>query len=371
MAGLYIHIPFCASRCIYCDFYSTVGRNRTLFVDRLLEELSTLSSQPSTLNSQLKTIYLGGGTPSQLSSAELNRLVDGLSQHIDLTQVTEFTIEMNPEDVTEAYLQALPQSINRVSMGVQSFVESELRMLRRRHNAQRPAQAIELLRQHGIQNISIDLMYGLPGQTLESFDYSIAQALSLHTQHISAYCLSVEEGTDLSRKVDSGELIPADDELCNQMNALLHDRLRAAGFIQYEISNYALPGFESRHNSSYWDGTPYLGIGPGAHSYDGVRTRSWNEPDLSTYLAGELHRGSETLTDDDLYNEAIMLPLRTRWGVNVVDLQNKFSSQYRTTFLPQLSQLQNEGWITEQEGHIILTSRGLDMADEIIRRLMI
>lgn len=371
MAGLYIHIPFCASRCIYCDFYSTTGRNRSLFVQRILEELSSYGHQPSSFNLQPSTIYIGGGTPSQLSTEELNLLIDGLRARLDLSHVTEFTIEMNPEDVTADYVKALPNEINRVSMGVQSFVESELRMLRRRHNAQRPAEAIRLLREKGIENISIDLMYGLPGQTLESFDYSISQALSLGTQHISAYCLSVEEGTDLHRKVESGELLPADDDLCNKMNARLRERLHEAGFIQYEISNYALPGFESRHNSSYWDGTPYLGLGPGAHSYDGAQTRWWNAPDLSAYLEGNIQRDSETLSDNDSYNERIMLSLRTRMGVNIVNLQNKFPSQYQSAFQPALSELQSKGWIQVRTDYLTLSSKGLDMADEVIRRLMI
>jgi len=371
MAGLYIHIPFCASRCIYCDFYSTTGRNRSLFVDRLLEELSTVNCQLSTVNCQLTTVYLGGGTPSQLSPTELNRLVDGLKSQLDLNQVVEFTMEMNPEDVTEEYVKALPKEINRVSMGVQSFVESELRMLHRRHNAQRPAEAVRLLQEHGISNISIDLMYGLPGQTLESFDYSIAQALAIGTKHISAYCLSVEEGTELYRRVQSGELVPADDDLCNLMNAHMRKRLRDAGYIQYEISNYALPGFESRHNSSYWDGTPYLGLGPGAHSYDGYHTRWSNHPDLQAYLDGDCQREVETLSDNDRYNEAIMLSLRTRKGVNTAVLRDNFPSQYNSVFSPGLPSLLERGWITIQKDHVSLSSQGLDMADEVIRRLMI
>lgn len=366
MAGLYIHIPFCASRCIYCDFYSTTGRNRTLFIDRLLEELSF--SKP---HSSFLTIYLGGGTPSQLSSEELNQLVEGLSQQIDLNQVEEFTMEMNPEDVTPAYVAAMPRNINRVSMGVQSFVENELRMLRRRHDAQRPAEAVKLLRTHGISNISIDLMYGLPGQTLESFNESISRALSLQVEHISAYCLSVEEGTELHRRVERGELTPADDDLCNQMNALLRTRLREAGYVQYEISNYALPGFESRHNSSYWDGTPYLGLGPGAHSYDGDRIRSWNESDLTAYLNGQRPRGSETLSDEDRYNERIMLSLRTRKGVNTNNLQKCFPSHFQSTFLPNIAELVAKGWIQQTADNICLSPQGLDMADEVIRRLMI
>ena len=374
MAGLYIHVPFCASRCIYCDFYSTTGRNRSLFVDRVLDELtisvnSGLIASPGT---QFATVYIGGGTPSQLGSADLVRLVDGLQQRIDLSHVVEFTLEVNPEDVTAEFVDAFPPAINRVSMGVQSFVDAELRMLRRRHDARRPAQAVALLRRRGITNISIDLMYGLPGQTLRSFDQSITEALGLGVPHISAYCLSVEEGTPLHSMVEAGQLHPADDDQCNQMNALLRQRLQAAGFVQYEISNYALPGFHSRHNSSYWDGTPYLGLGPGAHSYDGHRLRFWNEPDLTAYLTGQCPRGHEELSDTDLYNERIMLSLRTRLGVNGIALLHDFPSQCCQGFQTEVPGLIGEGLLrATADGHYVLTPKALSLADTVIRRLML
>lgn len=370
MAGLYVHIPFCASRCIYCDFYSTTNRNRSRFITRLLEE----ARQPDIFPTRkFRTVYIGGGTPSQLSPIELNTLVDGLQSIFDLSDVEEFTLEMNPEDVSSDYVAALPSAINRVSMGVQTFIDNELRLLRRRHNSQRPANAIELLREKGISNISIDLMYGLPTQTLESFSRSIDQAIALGTQHISAYNLSVESGTPLASMVSNGTLTTTDDELCNAMNDLLRDRLHAAGFVQYEISNYAISGYESRHNSAYWDGSPYLGLGPGAHSYDGENRRWWNEPNLNAYLEGRCLRGEETLSSDDLYNERVMLSLRTRKGLDIKALSNNFPMQYESAFKKVYKRFIDKEMLVDDasNGQIRISADNLHLADFIIRELMV
>lgn len=383
MAGLYIHIPFCASRCIYCDFYSTTGRNRISFIQRILEEAQKEKDSIDFFGTSptFKTIYIGGGTPSQLSPIELNQLVNGLCEIFDLNQVEEFTIEANPEDITPEYVKALPERITRVSMGVQSFINTELQVLRRRHDSLQPKKAVEILKDHGIKNISIDLMYGLPFQTLESFEQSINEALALDIEHISAYCLSIEEGTPLSQMVEKGDLQVSDEDLCNQMNELLRKRLKDAGFIQYEISNYARSGFESKHNSSYWDGTPYLGLGPGAHSYNGDTIRRWNEPDLNAYLSGNVIREQEILTEENLYNESIMLPLRTRAGIDAHQLERRFPSFFQRFFLPEIVKLEQEELIVATKGSLNteahpctkyrLTEQGLKFADAIIRRLII
>ncbi|MBR0037572.1 MAG: radical SAM family heme chaperone HemW [Bacteroidales bacterium] len=359
MAGVYVHIPFCKSRCIYCDFYSTtMSGNRNLFVERLLAEASERKSFLG--NRSIRTVYVGGGTPSQLPASALQKLVAGLAEIFDLSAVEEFTLEVNPEDITPQYAASLPSCINRISMGVQSFVDSELALLQRRHNAQKPAEAIQLLRDVAhIQNISIDLMYGLPNQTLQSFQHSIDEALKLGTQHISAYNLSVEEGTRLSQLVDEGKLTVADEKLCLSMNAMLRRKLHEAGFVQYEISNYALKGFESKHNSSYWNRTPYLGLGPGAHSYDGERLRCWNLSNLRDYLQGNRLSESETLSDDDLFNEQIMLGLRTSHGAILTES-------------PALDRLISQNLLQKvsQSDRYRLTENGLALADEVIRRLM-
>lgn len=376
MSGIYVHIPFCKTRCIYCDFYSTtLGSSRSkLYIDRLLEEADERHDFLSTGSDPLRTIYLGGGTPSQLPFEETLRLIHGLLARFPDQPIEEITLEVNPDDVdrlcAEARLLAGNSSevenpfspINRVSMGVQSFVDSELKTLCRRHDARTVHTAVKMLREMGIRNISIDLMYGLPGQTLESFEQSIDETIQLQVQHISAYNLIVEEGTRLSQAVEEGRMQVADDDLCNAMNAMLRHKLHEAGFLQYEISNYALPGFHSRHNSSYWTGDAYLGLGPGAHSYDGQRLRSWNEADLPAYLDGERREGCETLSDTDLYNERIMLGLRTLQGVPEASLRHDAT----------LQSLLDHGLLEHTAPHHIhLTEAGLPLADQVIRDLFL
>ena len=357
MAGIYVHIPFCATRCIYCDFYSTTLRNKGLqYVQALSHEMEERKGWLG--NEPIRTIYLGGGTPSQLGDACIRDILSAIDARFDTSAVEEITMEANPDDICQSQDWGC---VNRISMGVQSMVDNELHMLHRRHNAEQVRWAVKTLRQQGIKNISLDLMYGLPEQTLGSWEFSIEEILKLKPEHISAYNLSVEEGTRLNLMVQRGELTPADDELCLQMAALLRRRLKAAGYEQYEISNYCLPGYHSRHNSSYWNQTPYLGLGPGAHSYDGQRLRTWNEPRIQHYLEGTRLVGEERLTDIDLYNEQVMLGLRTRWGT-------KLSPQ-----MPQsvLNRLFEKGLIEKSGENIRLTETGLALGDEVIRELMI
>lgn len=363
MAGIYIHVPFCASRCIYCDFYSTTLQSKgPQYVIALEQEIC---QRQSFLTEPVRTLYLGGGTPSQLGPLVINDLLQMVGRHFDLSQCEEITMEANPEDfVTENWRAFHP--INRISMGAQSMVDSELKMLNRRHSADHVREAVARLRQAGIKNISLDLMYGLPLQTMESWEYSIDELIKLRPEHISAYNLSVEEGTKLHRLVERGELTPCDDETCVAMATLLRQKLKEAGYEQYEISNYALPGFQSRHNSSYWAQTPYLGLGPGAHSYDGQRLRCWNSPQLVNYLNGKRKEGSELLTPLDLYNERVMLGLRTRIGVP----QSVFLP-YLSTVQPIINTLLSRQLICQRDNHLSLTESGLALGDEVIRELMI
>ena len=415
MSGIYIHIPFCASRCIYCDFYSTTLRNKVpQYVEALIREMD---ERKSFLHTPVRTIYFGGGTPSQLGPTHIATLLHALSSRFDLSNVEEITLEANPEDFLDGTwplpspsqpstaapspfaspfaspvsvaakfgCQASPSqpsmaapslSISRLSLGVQSLVDSELRLLHRRHNAAHVREAVRLIRDAGITNLSLDLMYGLPTQTLASWEYSIDEVLKLHPQHISAYNLSVEPGSRLHTLVQKGELTPCDDETCLQMAALLRTKLNAAGFEQYEISNYALPGFHSRHNSSYWEPTPYLGLGPGAHSYDGHNRRSWNAPDITSYLKGIRVEESETLSDLDLYNERVMLGLRTAQGLDLNILETAFpksstkTSTFNTLQAP-IDSLVHRKLLQLQHNRISLTTSGLSLADEVIRELMI
>lgn len=382
MAGIYIHFPFCASRCIYCDFYSTTNSGQAeQYVQALIREME---ERISFLHEPVRTIYLGGGTPSQLPPSLLRQLLAALAERFDLSQCKEVTMEANPEDVAQnsyniamltqrEFPGATPLShpVNRFSMGVQSMVDDELTLLRRRHNAATVIRAVERLRQSATDrptslNISLDLMYGLPNQTLDSWHYSITELLKLCPQHISAYNLSVEEGTRLHRLVEQGELSPCDDDTCLAMAQMLRDELRKADYQQYEISNYALPGFHSRHNSSYWEQTPYLGLGPGAHSYNGQELRTWNAPDLASYLKGIRNEETEYLTPLDIYNERVMLGLRTRRGVTIAVFRpywQEVESIIQSLISRRLVDIDHE--------NIVLTEGGLALADEVIRELML
>ena len=269
MAGLYIHIPFCKSRCVYCGFYSTTGLElRERYVDALCREMEIRGER-----NDIETIYLGGGTPSQLSIEQLQRLFIYINK---VKEDAEITIEMNPDDVTAEFAAELQQlGVNRVSMGAQTFNDERLRFLHRRHNAKQVHQAVETLRQAGFKNISIDLMYGFPEETQEDWEADIRKACSLQVEHISSYCLMIEEGTPLARL----DIEPCDEETERAMYYTLIDRLEAAGYEHYEISNFAKSGYRSRHNSSYWTGIPYIGIGAAAQGFDFVRAEYLLEDD--------------------------------------------------------------------------------------------
>ena len=376
MAGLYIHIPFCASRCIYCGFYSTTLMElRDRYVDALCQEMTlrqeALVQQGLPLPS-LDTIYIGGGTPSQLSPRHLKILFDHINK-VFSNKATEVTIEMNPDDVTEEYAHALSQlPVNRVSMGAQTFDDTRLRFLNRRHNARQVPQAVKTLREAGISNISIDLMYGFPGETIDNWQDDITKALDLGVEHLSAYCLMIEEGTVLYEKMRNGEnerMRECDEELERKMYYTLTERLKAAGYEHYEISNFALPGRRSRHNSSYWTDLPYIGLGAAAHSYDG-RSRCWNVADIRQYING-IENGSpvidqEWLNDDSRYNDRVMLSLRTCEGIDLSTLQPA-----DRTYLLSLAQKYIDNRLLTAEGdHLRLSNEGLFVSDMIMSDLM-
>ena len=341
MSGIYIHIPFCKSRCAYCDFFSTTQLSqREAYVDALCKEakrrLATLNSKRSTPN-PITTIYFGGGTPSLLSPDQIARIL----QTIDAPQAIEVTLEANPGDLTPNYLRAVREAgVNRLSIGIQSFDDEVLRLIGRRHTAAEAKAAVKAAKAAGFDNISIDLIYGIPSQystlnsQLSAWEAQIEQALQLGVQHISTYCLSYEEGTRMTHMLEQGEINEVDEDTENAMYDLLVSQLKEAGFEHYEVSNFALSGYRSKHNSSYWNRTPYIGLGAGAHSYDGARTRSWNPDNLEEYIrAQEMEETPysesastmatyETLTDTDLYNERIMLGLRTAEGIAINELHN-------------------------------------------------
>ena len=370
VAGIYIHVPFCQGRCIYCDFYSTTEGEewKSRYVDALLAELRMRRDELPL--ARVHSIYIGGGTPSQLPARALSGILNEVCRLFPVDSDAEVTVEANPDDVTPEWLAALSHTpVNRLSMGVQSFDDALLRLIRRRHTAQQAVCAVEQAARHGISNVSIDLIYGLPTQTMEQWQADVCQALALDVQHLSAYSLSYEEGTPLWRMLEQGRIEETDEELSLCMYEHLIDATRAAGFTHYEISNFCRPGRHSQHNSAYWHGVPYLGFGPGAHSYDGMRTRRWNLSDLKGYVqaAGSMppHQ-SEVLTDDELYDETVMTRLRTSEGLSL-DL---LTAAYRAYCMAQAEPHLRAGRLEQAGSTIRLTRQGIFTSNDIISDLM-
>ncbi len=373
MAGIYIHIPFCKTRCAYCDFYSTTQTSlRERYIQALCRELELrngyLQGHP------VHTVYFGGGTPSQLRPTDLERIFGLLYKVYGLEQCTEITLEANPDDLTDDYVAALARlPFNRVSMGIQTFHDPTLRLLNRRHTAAQAVAAVNRLRRAGIRNISIDLIYGLPGETQERWEADLRQALSLDVEHISAYLLTYEEGTPLYRMKQQGQVQEADEDSCLCFFTTLMDTLAANGYEHYEISNFCKPGFHSRHNSSYWQGTPYLGCGPSAHSYNG-QTRSWNTPSIDRYLAGidsgQPASDTERLSLHTRYNEYIMTRLRTRQGASLNTLRQDFGQSLTDYCLHAAAQHLAANRLETTNGYLRLTRQGIFVSDDILSDLM-
>lgn len=371
MSALYIHIPFCQSRCIYCDFYSTTHTAawQESYVRVLKQEMSARKGELD--GTTLTTIYLGGGTPSQLQPSLLHEIFRAIAETFSLEHLKEVTIEANPDDVTPQWVEALHETpINRISMGLQSFNDEMLCLLRRRHTSQQALDAVTLCRKEGFSNLSLDLIYGLPRQTLTQWKEDVDTLLSLATPHVSAYALSIEEGTELWQMVERGEIVETDEELQGQMYEYLMDATARAGMEHYEISNFALLGYRSRHNSSYWQGTPYLGLGPGAHSYDGKCMRRANLPSLTKYVAaegGEVPHEVEHLTPEECYNELVMTRLRTADGLKLSALNNT----QRDYCLRQATPYLRTGQLTLSGDVLRLHRSGIFISNSIISQLFL
>ena len=375
MTGLYIHIPFCKSRCIYCAFYSTTAEQmKQAYVDAVCREMelrkAVYEKEGKDVGKTLATVYLGGGTPSQLSPTQLQQLFDTIARHYDVSDDAEITIECNPDDVTEAFaelLRSLP--VNRVSMGAQTFDDDRLQFIHRRHTSEQVTTAIQRLREKGIHNISIDLMYGFPDETLEEWEHDIQQALALNVEHISAYALTYEEGTPLYRLLEEGKVKEIDEERSLAMYDRLIDRLQEAGYEHYEISNFARKGWRSRHNSSYWQLVPYIGIGAAAHSYDG-RRRQWNIADINSYInhiqQGIVPAEGELLDKDSRYNDHVMLALRTCEGLDL----NTLDSDERSYCEETAKKFVLDGLLVKTDNHLRLSRKGLFVSDMIMSELM-
>jgi len=371
MAGIYIHIPFCKSRCVYCDFYSSTSLALSQrYVDAVCMEMEERSKGRGAGGKRIETVYLGGGTPSQLSGAQLCQLFAHLYKTFRISSDAEVTIECNPDDVTEEFASMLSElPVNRVSMGAQTFSQERLKFLRRRHTAEQVKEAVSRLRQAGIGNISVDLMYGFPNETMEEWERDIQQAIALDVEHLSAYALQYEEGTPLYLMLERGEVSEIDEELERQMYFRLIDALAEAGFEHYEISNWGKPGRYSRHNSSYWNQTPYIGLGAAAHSFDG-QNRQWNVADIRRYMEG-IEKGKpcveyEELTPDNRYNEIVMTALRTSEGLSLTRL----SSADADYCLRQAQRFILDGLLVNEQQHLRLTRKGLFVSDMVMTELM-
>ena len=371
MAGIYIHIPFCKSRCIYCGFYSTTQLARSgEYVDAVCRELELADWKYK----DVSTIYFGGGTPSQLPVSALGRILAKVRERFNVADDAEITVEGNPDDMTPEYLVGLRGlGVNRLSMGVQSFDDSRLAFLHRRHSAEQAVRAVENAKAAGFNNISMDLMFGFPNQTLEEWKRDVDKALTLDVQHLSAYSLMYEEGTALCRMLEDGKINEVTDEVSLSMYEYLMDAIRGAGFEHYEISNFAKPGYRSRHNSSYWQGIPYLGLGAGAHSYDGKRR--WYNPDsLSEYMEGVCKgadvREYETLTGDERYDEYVMTGLRTCDGAELDELERLFGIESRDYCLRNAKAHLDAGRLGVEGSRLRLTRQGLFVSNDVMSDLM-
>ena len=361
MAGIYIHIPFCKSRCKYCDFFSTTHlQKQAQYVEAVLAEWQMRQHQ---LSEPIHTIYIGGGTPSTLDTTALARILQAILGTCTDHRPHEITIEANPGDITLEKAQAWrAMGINRLSMGIQSFHDHLLQLIGRRHNAKQAIEAVQLAQAAGFDNISIDLMYALPDQTMQMWQQDVQQALSLGVQHISSYGLIYEEGTVLTTLLEHGQIEAVDEDTEMRMYDYLVDELTANGYAHYEVSNFALQNRHSRHNSNYWNDTPYIGLGAGAHSYDGQQ-RQWNISDLDIYIerawAHDLQPEIETLTPEQKHTERIMLGLRTCQGVPK-DMINISKA------LPYLQQ----GLLRENGNNILATTQGYHILNRIIEDLI-
>ncbi|MCD8265555.1 MAG: radical SAM family heme chaperone HemW [Prevotellaceae bacterium] len=373
MTGVYVHIPFCKSRCAYCDFVSTtLGEDWQLgYVDALGREMASRREENG--EPRASTVYIGGGTPSLLCPEALSRLTGVINRSFALDGEAEFTIEVNPDDVSAGLAARLRDTaVNRISMGVQSLDDKLLRFLRRRHTARQALSAIETLQEAGFTNLSVDLMYSIPGQSAGGFGRDARTVLASGITHLSAYDLQWEPGTPLYNMLLEGKVKQVSERESEEEYAILRQMTAEAGMEHYEISNFALPGFRSRHNSSYWDGSPYLGFGAGAHSYDGGSLRSRNTADVGDYISGREIISREELTASERYNERVMLSLRTRRGLSLPLLRKDFGEERLAYCLGQARSHLTSGML-EMIGKdtMRLSADGLFISNYIISDLML
>ena len=373
MAGIYFHIPFCRRICAYCDFY----KNADL---RLMEQTLAAMEREVVMRRNflrgeaVRTIYFGGGTPSLVPTEWIARAIELCRARFDCSQLEEVTLEANPDDLSTEYLAGLRAAgVNRLSIGIQSFDDEVLRTMNRRHDAAAAVRAVETARAVGFDNITIDLIYGLPFGPKDALTRSLAQAVALGVEHISAYHLTIEPNTRFGRMAERGELAPVPEEESERQYNQVHTTLTAAGYDHYEISNFAREGRRSRHNSSYWQSQPYLGIGPAAHSFDG-ESRLWARSSVAEYLAG-VDRGecyeNELLTATDRYNETIMTALRCREGIDLAELEKKFGRDRMEYFVSEATRFVASGVLVNDGNRIAMCPERWLVSDSVIAELFV
>lgn len=375
MAGIYIHIPFCKQACHYCDFhFSTSLDNRSAFLEALKKEMSLQKDYLA--GEKISTVYIGGGTPSLLFQQELLDIFNSLYELFDILPDAEITLEANPDDLTEEKIKQLKGTpINRLSIGIQSFYDEDLKMMNRAHNATEALDAVRMAQENGFENISIDLIYGTPSLTDHQWRNNLQIAFAMNVKHISAYCLTVEPGTALAHQVKTGKVKNIDEQHSSEQFEIMLEAMHRNDFIQYEISNFCKEAAFSKHNSSYWLKEKYLGLGPSAHSYDGI-SRQWNVSNNAIYIKllgtkSPVWYEKEELTDGQRYNEYVMTSLRTIWGTDLTYIANGFGKAVFEYCLTQVEKYIRSGDVSNEENKLFLTDKGKLIADRIASDLFV
>lgn len=373
MAGIYIHVPFCKTRCIYCDFYTRTDTSfKKDYVSAICDEI--VLRKDYIKGEGVETIYFGGGTPSLLSISDYEKIFETIYNTFSVSENAEVTLEANPDDLSSKYLSDLRKLLfNRISIGIQSFDDKELQFLNRRHDANRAIETVSSAKTAGFENISVDLMYGLPNQTMDIWTQNLEKAISLDIQHISSYHLIYEQGTKLYRMFKHGDINPVGEDLSVDMFSIMIDSLGKASFEHYEISNFARNKLYSKHNTSYWLNKKYLGLGPAAHSYDGTN-RAWNIASISKYIDAIKKRTPsleiEKLDLRSQYNDYILTGMRTMWGVDLIELEKRFGSDLKKYALDNVQKYIDEGYSTIQDSTLKLTREGIFISDGIMSDMM-
>ena len=368
MAAIYFHIPFCKQLCGYCDFYRSV---KLKYIPEVVKAMhAELAEQvPFLHDKNIRTIYFGGGTPSLLAPNEIERFIEQVRSLFDCSELEEVTIEVNPDDITLEYINELRKtSVNRISMGIQSLDDDCLKFMGRRHSAQQAIDAVQMLQVAGYDNISVDAIFGVEGYGAESLERTLKGLLTMNVQHISAYHLTIEENTRFGRLLASGKMHETEEERSEAEFLQVHNTLSAAGFEHYEVSNYALNGFRSKHNSSYWQSIEYLGIGPGAHSYNGYMRR-WCEQPIEEYIQA-IEYGSEVLSQRDKFNEYVMTSLRCIEGISLNKIEQEFGATERKklehkAIKPGIAEL-----LINEKGYLRIAAEKMLLSDMVIEALI-